>query len=59
MDDYGPWNDYEVVDGHKKGDVVGIRKKSDGPGGMIFTLADYESLPNKLLKNPNNSVKYA
>lgn len=33
VEDYGPWNDYEVVDGYKKGDVVGIRRKADGPNG--------------------------
>lgn len=36
-DDNGPWNDFVIVDGCKKGDVVGIRRKSDGPDGHIFT----------------------
>jgi len=26
-EDWGPWNAFEIVDGYKKGDVVGIRKK--------------------------------
>ena len=25
--DWGPWNDFEVVDGSQRGDVVGIRRK--------------------------------
>ena len=25
--DVGPWNDYEIVDGSKATDVVGIKKK--------------------------------
>ena len=37
IDDSGPWNDYEIVDGYIKGDIVGIRKKSDGPNGKVFT----------------------
>ena len=37
VDDVGPWNDYEVVDGSKPGDVVGVRKISDGPNGEVFT----------------------
>jgi len=48
-DDAGPWNDYEVVDGTQKGDVVGIRKKSDGPEGKIYTPADIEKLDNPLI----------
>ena len=49
MDNLGPWNDFEVVDGYKKGDIVGIRRKSDGPSGKIFTPADLERLPNRLI----------
>jgi hypothetical protein len=26
-DDLGPWNDYEIVDGKNKSDVVGVRLK--------------------------------
>ena len=48
----GPWDDFEVVDGSKKDDVVGIRKISDGPNGKIFTPMDLEALPNYLLDNP-------
>lgn len=32
----GPWRDFEIVDGHKKDDVVGIRKKGE-TGPPIFT----------------------
>ena len=45
-DNPGPWNDYEIVDGHKKNDIVGIRKISDGVNGDIFTPLDLEALPN-------------
>lgn len=45
-DDYGPWNDYEVVDGVKKDDVVGIRHKTTG---KLFTMTDYELLPNYII----------
>ena len=37
-DNAGPWNDYELVDG---GEVVGVRKISDGPDGKIFTPEDH------------------
>ena len=50
MDNLGPWNDFEVVDGYKKGDIVGIRRKADGPGGRIFTPQDLEKLPNMLIQ---------
>ena len=49
VDNVGPWNDYQVVDGSKKDDVVGIRKISDGPEGKIFTPQDLCALPNALL----------
>ena len=48
-DNPGPWNDYEIVDGFNKDDIVGIRKKIDGPTGNIFTPLDLELLPNPLL----------
>lgn len=35
-EDWGPWKDFEVVDGAKKGDVVGIRPKGTD-GDPIFT----------------------
>lgn len=50
--DHGPWDDYEIVDGSSKNDIVGIRKKSDGPNGKIFTPQDLEALPNMLLEDP-------
>jgi len=45
----GPWNDFEVVDGSKKDDVVGVRLKADGPNGKIFTPKDFEKLNNHLI----------
>lgn len=56
-DNWGPWNDFDVVDGFKKGDVVGIRKKSDGPNGPVFTPAEFELLPNYLLQNQDSPQK--
>ena len=29
IDDAGPWNDFEIVDGHTKGAKVGIRRKGE------------------------------
>ena len=49
VDNVGPWNDYQIVDGSKSDDVVGIRKISDGAEGKIFTPADLMALPNYLL----------
>lgn len=56
--DVGPWNDFEVVDGSRRGDIVGIRRISDGPNGRIFTMDDLQALPNEHLKDPQNSVEY-
>ena len=28
----GPWNEYELIDGHNPGDVVGVRHKGDPNG---------------------------
>ena len=36
IDDVGPWNDYEIVDGVAKTDKVGIRKIGDA-NGQIFS----------------------
>lgn len=58
LEDHGPWNDYEIVDGSKKGDIVGIRKKGSGPNGAVFTPLDMEALPNPMLEDPQNSVRY-
>lgn len=54
IDNVGPWSDFDIVDGYKKGDIVGIRKKSDGPDGPVFTPADLEALPNYLISDPAN-----
>jgi len=43
-DDQGPWNDYEIVDGAKPDDVVGIKKK--GEDAVCFTPGDLLKLPN-------------
>ena len=56
--DIGPWNDFEVVDGSNKDDIVGIRRINDGPNGIIFTVQDMEALPNPLLDDPQNSTNY-
>ena len=44
LDDYGPWNDYEIVDGADKDSVVGIRKK--GEEEVCFKPDDLLALPN-------------
>lgn len=48
IEDNGPWNDYEIVDGTKPGDVVGVKKTGD-PEGKIFTVQDMAALPNMLI----------
>jgi len=37
VDNVGPWSEYEIVDGYKQGDKVGIRRRADGPNGPVFT----------------------
>lgn len=39
-DDVGPWNDYEIVDGAKPDDVVGIKSISK-PDEPIFKYTDF------------------
>lgn len=34
--DDGPWTKYDLIDGHEKGAVVGVRRK-DQPDGPVFT----------------------
>jgi hypothetical protein len=43
IDDVGPWNEWEVVDGAKPDDVVGIRRKGTEE---IVTPAMIERMPN-------------
>jgi len=43
-DDFGPWSDYEIVDGSEKTDKVGIRKKGDTE--ILFTPDDLLNFPN-------------
>ena len=42
--DSGPWNEFEVVDGHEKGDIVGIRRS--GEDKLCFSIKDFARLPN-------------
>lgn len=51
IEDKGPWSDYEIVDGHTKDAVVGVRLKNEGPEGKVFTPADLQALPNYLLRS--------
>ena len=46
--DWGPWNEYEIVDGTEKDDKVGVRKKGD-PADKIFTVQDMVALPNYMI----------
>ena len=57
-DDHGPWDEYDFFDGYKKDDIVGVRLKSDGPNGIIFTPLECESLPNPLCNQPESSKIY-
>ena len=43
-DDFGPWNDFEIVDGTEKTDKVGIRRK--GETEICFSPDDLLKLPN-------------
>lgn len=43
-DDFGPWNDYDIVDGAEAGMTVGIAKK--GTTEVIFSAEDLMKLPN-------------
>jgi hypothetical protein len=45
IDDVGPWNEYELVDGHMPGDEVGVYRKDD-PYQTIFTPTDMMALTN-------------
>lgn len=55
IEDKGPWSDYEILDGCKKGDQVGVIHKVTKEK---FLIEDFEKLPNKLLKDPNSSTRY-
>lgn len=43
IDDVGPWNEWEVVDGANAGDVVGVRRKGTEE---VVTPDMIERLPN-------------
>jgi hypothetical protein len=45
------------VDGGNKDDVVGVRRKSDGPDGKIFTPHDLEKLNNYLVTSAPEEEK--
>ena len=47
-DDYGPWNDYEVVDSLEPNAIVGIRRKND-PLGKVYTVLDIAELENPVI----------
>ena len=55
--DWGPWDEFDVVDGVQSDDVVGICRKDDPTRTVIFTPQDMESLPNPLLDDPESSVR--
>ena len=46
-DDFGPWNDYDMVEGDTP-DQIGIRRKDD-PHGKLFTPSDMLKLENPLV----------
>lgn len=52
IEDRGPWNEYQIVDGHKAGDIVGVKKIND-PNAEIFTPEDFEYLPNYIIDGKN------
>ncbi len=58
IDDAGPWSDYEFIDGHEKGAVVGVRRKDD-PTGPVFTPRDMERLPNMKLSEEARAAQQA
>lgn len=45
-DDFGPWNDFEIVDGTKKTDVVGVKQISTG---KFISLDEMLTYPNYML----------
>jgi hypothetical protein len=44
-DEVGPWLQYDLIDGDKPGDIVGVRRK-DCPNEKIFTPIDMLALEN-------------
>lgn len=44
--DKGPWEDFEIVDGNKKEDVVGVKQKSTG---KFISLDEVLALPNYMI----------
>jgi len=48
-EDYGPWNEYELVDGTQPGSVVGVYRKDD-PTKKVFTPIDLLALTNPNVK---------
>ena len=58
INDVGPWQEYDLIDGAKRGDVVGVRRK-DNPDGPVFTPQDLERLPNPKLSPEANEAQQA
>jgi hypothetical protein len=44
--DFGPWNDFEIVDGTKPTDVVGVKQISTG---KLITLDEILTYPNYMI----------
>ena len=57
-EDFGPWKDYEVVDGAKADSVVGIRPVGSD-GGPVFTPKMLEALPNTKISEEANAKRQA
>lgn len=57
-EDWGPWNDFEVVDGSKPDDVVGIRPIGTD-GAPVLTPKMLEALPNPKISEEANARRQA
>lgn len=55
-DDFGPWSEYDFIDGYEKGAVTGVRRKDD-PNGEVFTPAMMEALPNPRISEEANAAR--
>lgn len=45
-DDFGPWSDFEIVDGTKKDDQVGVKQISTG---KFISLDEMLTYPNYMI----------
>lgn len=57
-EDFGPWKDYEIVDGAKADSIVGIRPVGTD-GDPIFTPKMMEALPNPKISEEANITRQA